>query len=49
MAGDGLGDLAVDVADGLRDALAQVGIAAVAELGGLELPVEAPEGTAARP
>ena len=37
VAGDGLGDLAVDVADGLRDALAHVGVAAVAELGGLEL------------
>ncbi len=37
MAGDRLGDLAVDVADGLRDALAAVGVAAVAQLGGLEL------------
>ena len=37
VAGDRLGDLAVDVADGLRDALAPVGVAAVAQLGGLEL------------
>ena len=37
VAGDRLGDLAVDVADGLRDALAAVGVAAVAQLGGLEL------------
>ena len=37
VAGDRLGDLAVDVADGLRDALAEVGVAAVAQLGGLEL------------
>ena len=37
VAGDGLGDLAVDVADGLHDALAAVGVAAVAQLGGLEL------------
>ncbi len=32
-----VGDLAVDVADGLRDALAAPGVAAVAQLGGLEL------------
>ena len=37
VAGDRLGDLAVDVGDGLRDALAAVRVAAVAELGGLEL------------
>ena len=36
-AGDRLGDLAVDVADRLRDALAAVGVAAVAQLGGFEL------------
>ena len=36
-AGDRLGDLAVDVADGLGDALAQVALAAVAQLRGLEL------------
>ena len=34
---DRLGDLAVDVADGLRDALAEVLLAAVAQLGGFEL------------
>ena len=34
---DRLGDLAVDVADGLGDALAQPRVAAVAQLGGLEL------------
>jgi hypothetical protein len=34
----GVGDLAVDVGDRLGDALAAVGHAAVAQLGGLELP-----------
>ena len=34
---DRLRDLAVDVRDGLRDALAELGVAAVAQLGGLEL------------
>jgi hypothetical protein len=34
---DRLGDLAVDVADRLGDALAAPGVAAVAQLGGLEL------------
>jgi hypothetical protein len=34
---DGLGDLAVDVAHRLRHALAAVRVAAVAQLGGLEL------------
>src|SRR5206468_36397 len=36
-AGDGLGDLAVDVVDGIENALAAVFAAAVAQLGGLEL------------
>jgi hypothetical protein len=37
VAGDRLGDLAVHVGHRLRDALAAVGLAAVAQLGGLEL------------
>jgi hypothetical protein len=41
---DGLGDLAIDVPDGLHDALAHVGVTAVAQLGGLELARRRPRG-----
>jgi hypothetical protein len=48
-AGQFIADLAIHGIDRLQDALAEVALVSVAQLMGLMAPVDAPDGTAARP